>query len=133
MAEPARTKAPASGPYALERDALSRFVELLERERLALLEPDADTLQALTREKLQLLQDLDRLRDKRAGSGKAGETEALAEIRALTTAAQRLNDINTRLLATQRTHCEARLKALRNNSALATVYGADGLHIRANG
>lgn len=124
---------PDSGPYALERDALSRFIALLERERLALIEPDADTLQALTREKLALLQDLDRLRDKRAASGSAGENRVLAEIRVLTATAQRLNDINTRLLATQRAHCEARLQALRNNSALATVYGADGLHSRANG
>lgn len=125
--------APASGPFAPERDALSRFVALLERERAALLEPDADTLQALTREKMQLLQELGRLRDKRAAGGNGGDQAALTEIRALTASAQRLNDLNTRLLATQRTYCEARLQTLRNNSALATVYGADGLSVRANG
>ena len=124
---------PDAGPFAQERDALSRFVALLERERQALVEPDAETLETLTREKLALLQNLDGLRDKRATSGNAGEKRALAEIRVLTTTAQRLNDINSRLLVTQRAHCEARLQALRNNNALATVYGADGLRIRTHG
>lgn len=123
---------PDASPCVREREALSRFIELLEREHQALIEPDAETLQDLIREKLTLIQDLGRLRDTRIADSSPAGLQALADIRNLTVAAQRLNDINTRLLASQRAHCEARLQALRNNSALATVYGADGLRFSAN-
>ena len=122
-----------AGLYAREREALSQFIVLLEREHEALLEPDAETLQELISEKLALIRDLDVLRDKRVAGSSPADQQALADIRNLTAAAQKLNDINSRLLVTQRAHCEARLQALRNNSALATVYGADGLSIRTNG
>lgn len=123
---------PGAGPYVREREALSHFIELLEREHRALIEPDAETLQALIREKLALIQVLGRLRDTRVADSSPAGQQALADIRNLTMAAQGLNDINMRLLASQRAHCEARLQALRNNSALATVYGADGLRFSAN-
>lgn len=128
MADPrvAELRSPATGPHAEERDALSRFVALLEREREALVEPDPDTLNSLVADKLALLQMLDRLRDSRIPREDAAGRRALAEIRMLATAAQRLNDLNTRLLAVQRSQCEARLQTLRNNNALASVYGADG-------
>lgn len=122
---------PDHGPYAREREALSRFIVLLEREHEALIEPDAEILQGLAREKLALIQELDMLRDRRVAGHGPAEQQALADIRNLTVAAQKLNDINTHLLATQRAHCEARLQVLRNNTALASVYGADGLRISA--
>ncbi len=123
---------PDAGPYAREREALSHFIVLLEREHQALIEPDAETLQGLVREKLALIQTLDGLRGTRIADASPAGRQALADIRNLTVAAQRLNDINTRLLASQRAHCEARLQALRNNNALATVYGADGLRFSAS-
>lgn len=133
MADPISNTRFDAGPYAREREALSRFIVLLEREHEALIEPDAETLQNLIRDKLALIQDLDGLRDRRIAGNSPAEQQALADIRNLTVAAQKLNDINTRLLATQRAHCEARLQTLRNNTALASVYGADGLSISARG
>ena len=124
---------PSSAPCALEREALSLFIVLLEREHEALIELDTETLQGLISEKLTLIHDLDVLRDKRVSGKSAADQQALSDVRNLTIAAQNLNDINARLLAAQRVQCEARLQALRNNSALATVYGSDGLSIRTNG
>jgi flagellar biosynthesis/type III secretory pathway chaperone len=123
---------PDAGLFASEREALSHFIVLLEREHEALIEPDADTLQGIVHEKLALIQLLDGLRGKRIADGSPAGQQALADIRNLTVAAQRLNDINSRLLASQRALCEARLQTLRNNNALATVYGADGLRFSAS-
>jgi len=133
VVDPGNSMQHVSDSYSREREALSLFIVLLEREHEALIDPDAETLQSLIREKLALIQDLDALRDKRVAGNSAADQQALADIRNLTVAAQKLNDINSRLLATQRAHCEARLQALRNNSALATVYGADGLRSHTNG
>ncbi len=123
-----------------ERDALSAFVALLEREQAILLGTDTDALLTLAEKKTQDADELNaRTRERRASLPDSLSTEkwlqanspaGLAlwhEVRQLAEQAQRQNHLNGELIQLKMRYNQQALVALVGATQHAAgIYGADG-------
>lgn len=119
---------PAGSPgFGAEIAALTALIELLDRERSALTSLEVDDLRDIGDAKRRALLQLDGLRQVRPQAlSSTVERGAWQQVQTLVATAKRLNDVNSRLLNSQRALCEARIQALRSRAALDRVYNADG-------
>lgn len=115
-----------SAGFGTEITALTALIALLDRERSALTSVAVDDLRDIGDAKRRALLQLDALRQIRPQTLAPAERASWEEVQTLVATAKRLNDVNTRLLNSQRALCEARIQALRSRAALDRVYNADG-------
>lgn len=137
---------------AREREAARRFLRVLESEQAALSCGEAEVLENLAAEKLQIAGELDDLAQARnrllAGQGLlAGRRGAEAcaeadgpeaarhlwrELLGLWAAAQRANRINGALIEARLAHARQALALLHAHTGRPALYGPDG-HARTSG
>jgi len=139
---------PMIDALARERDALACFVELLQREQVALVRCDPTEIAAFAAEKESMakrISELDakrsallvafRLPDSAAGMqtwlesrADDGAVQSLwKEIEDSARRAQTINQTNGKLINLQSQHFQNRLAVLRQAAAPQQLYGADGL------
>lgn len=110
-----------------EHAALRQFVALLEREQAELASPRAETLERIVAEKQALVDELQQLATQRpalkAASLPAPLRHHLAQITAAAAQAQRLNEVNARLLALHEQACRARVQVLTAGAPTSHTYG----------
>jgi flagellar biosynthesis/type III secretory pathway chaperone len=114
----------AAIPASPEREALARFVDLLEREQVALARPASADLQAYADEKLALADHIEALRRKQPRGARSTDP-VVAD---LARRARRLNETNGRLIALHLQAVTARLQALEmRERPVDALYQANGL------
>lgn len=137
-----------------EREATSRFVDLLRREQHALSAGQPEDLDAITPEKARLAETLQRyavdrrsalagagltpdvrgMRAWAAGHDEPGRAAALWEsLHALAGQARALNETNGLLVEMRLQHCERSLAALNDACGRTTLYGRHGHTVSAVG
>ena len=133
-AEATRQPASLTAVMQAQLKALTRIEDILERERVALEERDADGLLAVAEAKNDALADLGDLERKRKALSASLDDSHLAELRLIAGRCRQMNSRNAALLNTQQQHVSRLLSLLRGGADYRPAgYDASGRAASATG